>query len=79
MQRQSSTDSRFVRKDIVVGKLLFLMKAEGVSGEESFNLLKINLDRYDINIKEATTFFVEVNITKVIDAATKFHRFEICP
>ena len=50
MQRQSSTVSRFVRKDIVVGKLLFLMKAEGVSGEESFNLLKINLECYDINI-----------------------------
>lgn len=30
-------------------------------------------------IKEATMFFVEVNIAKVIDAATKFHRFEICP
>lgn len=26
------------------------MKAEGVSGEESFNLLKINLECYDINI-----------------------------
>ena len=56
MQRQTSTVSRFVRKDIVVERLLFSVKAEVVSGEESFNLLKVNLECFDINIMNCISY-----------------------